>query len=49
MIDETVAKNRTSTQKHRKDGTLIYQDLIDAYKFFDGKCPYSETSIDEIV
>jgi hypothetical protein len=47
MIDERTAKYRTINQKERQDGTLIYQDLIDAYDFFDGKCPYSGTTIDE--
>ena len=47
MLDERTAKLRTNAQKERQDGTLIYQDLIDAYDFFDGKCPYSETKIGE--
>jgi len=47
MFDETSAKSRTNQQKKRKDGTLIYRDLVDAYEYFGGKCPYSETIIDE--
>lgn len=47
MFDETTAKGRTNQQKKRKEGTLIYKDLVDAYEYFDGKCPYSETPIDE--
>ena len=49
MIDENTAKYRTKIEVDRKEGTLIYQDLLDAYEFFDGKCPYSGTPIDESV
>ena len=47
MIDETQAYIRTQSQKKRKEGTLVYKDLLEAHEFFGEKCPYSETPINE--
>ena len=32
---------------NRAPGSLTKQDLLDAYNFFKGKCPYSETKINQ--
>jgi len=40
-MNERLLKN-----KNRAPGSLTKQDLTDAYNFFDGKCPYSETKLD---
>ena len=47
MIDEQNARKRTIQQNKRKSGTLVYSDLVEAHNYFDEKCPYSGTPINE--
>ena len=46
-MNEENTNSRINTQIKRSNGILTKEDLFEAYKYFEGKCPYSETPIND--
>ena len=46
-MNKNQTNNRILNNKKRAYGTLTYEDLKNAYNYFEKKCPYSDTQIDE--
>ena len=47
MNEESLVKSRVNSQLKRSDGILTEQDLKNAYLYFEGLCPYSDTPISD--
>ena len=47
MNEESLVKSRVNSQLKRSNGILTEQDLKNAYLYFDGLCPYSDTPISD--
>ena len=46
MFEENISKKVNRNIK-RINGILTKEDLFEAYKYFGGRCPYSETPIND--
>ena len=46
MSDNLVTSSRINQNINRSNGILTEKDLLNAYEYFGGVCPYSNTSID---
>ena len=49
MNEESIVKSRANSQLKRRNGILTEQDLKNAYFYFGGLYPYSNTTIDDSV
>ena len=47
MNEESIVKSRVNSQLKISNGILTEQDLKNAYLYFDGLCPYSDTPISD--